>query len=140
MSATFVDPGSTVGDIGTMLPPSTDVRSRVRSFAFVVSPQLTMVAAVLTRSKGMTLLGRIGVPALGPLVGVEPALSPEAVGCARTTFASMSLAGLWAGCGSTAMFWNRKSDAASSTGTAITGVICGTAAEAAVIGGRKRCE
>ena len=67
-----------------------------------MSPQLTMVAAVLTRSKGMTLLDRIVVPALGPLVGVEPALSPEAVGCASTTFASMSLAGLRAGRGSTA--------------------------------------
>lgn len=36
--------------------------------------------------------------------------------------------------------WKRKFAAGLATGTAMTGVICGTAAEALEMGGRKRCE
>src|SRR5579859_1557113 len=141
ISTSLVDPGSTVGDIGTVFSPRTDVVSCVRSLTLAVSPQLTTLAAPLTRSNGMTLLGNTGAPAFGPVVGTLPALNPDAVGEARTTFASMSLLGLCGGRGSgTVRPWNRKSEAAFSTGTAITGVICGTTIAAVEIGGRKRCE
>jgi hypothetical protein len=98
-SATFVDPGGTCMDIGTVLSPKAEVMIWVSKFTFDVSPQLTTVVTLLTRSKGMRLLGSMVTPAFGPDTGTVPALIPEAVGAARTILDSMSLAGLCRGRG-----------------------------------------
>ena len=140
-SAIFVDPGRMCVDIGTVLSPNAEVMSWVSNLTFDVSPQFATVATLLTRSKGITLLGRIVIPTFGPDTGTVPALIPEAVGAARTMLASMSLAGLCRGRGPVvAMALNRKSDAGLRTGIAIIGVISGTTIASVDTGGRKRSE
>src|SRR5579872_5210380 len=132
-SVTLVDPERTLADMGTVLSPRTEVMSWVNRPALALSPQLTTEVTPLTRSKGMTLLGRTVDP-------TAAALFPEAVGAARTTFASISLFGLRAGRGSRETSLNRKSDAAFRTGTAMIGVMLGTTIAAFETGGRKRSE
>ena len=60
----------------------------VSSFTFAVSPQLTIGAVLLTRSNGITLFGGMGRLMFGPAVHSVPALAPDAVGAASTTFAA----------------------------------------------------
>jgi len=86
-------------------------------------------------SKGMVLLGSIFVPGFVPVVEVEPTLRPVDDGTARTMLASMSFAGFFDD-----LELNRKSDAASVTGTAMTGVICSTTTEAVERGGKPLSE
>src|ERR1035441_3515875 len=139
--ATSVEPGSAVGVIATRFVPSADMITCERSFALVVSPQLAMIEAFLSRSNGMTLFGCTGSPMPEPDGAMVPALQPDAVGETSTTLYSMSFAGFIAGRAPVAvMLWKRNSDAGFRTGTAMSGVICGVAVVASATGGKNRSE
>src|ERR1039458_7676842 len=135
-----MEPG-TARNICTVLRPSTEVVSCVRSLVFAVSPQLTMGVVTFTRSNAITLFGRIGSPVFGPEVAMVPALAPDAVGAARTMFASVSFKGFFAGRGPGARVdLKMKSEAGFRTGTAMTGVICGTTMASLDTGAGKRSQ
>src|SRR5271168_1214088 len=103
-----------------------DSVSAVSSFELLVSPQLIRDAAFLAMSKGLMLLASTGSPCPLPVVGTVPIDNPDAVGATSTMLASTSLWGLSSDVVLLDGGWNRKSVAGFSTGTAKTGVICGT--------------